>query len=188
MTQGGSILSVLIVGDGVAAGTCTHLLRKAGFKVRREIPDRPRVPVIMLSDQAVALLRDVFDDSTLLAGLSRIDRRVVAWGMGATPNPLPHSAGVTSETTLLRALPVQADEDSDGPEDFTIYTSRPLPTGVTEYKFGTRAASAAQVDLISQSDRSACWIESLEQGWLFLIPNAAESAWLLAVGSSLETR
>ena len=34
--------------------------------------------------------------------------------------------------------------------------------------------------------RSACWIESLECGWLFLVPESATSGWLLAVGDSVE--
>ena len=36
------------------------------------------------------------------------------------------------------------------------------------------------------ADASACWIESLERGWLFLIPNGPESAWLLSVGQGSE--
>jgi hypothetical protein len=36
-------------------------------------------------------------------------------------------------------------------------------------------------------DRSACWVESLENGWLFLIPGAADDGWLLAVGGAPES-
>jgi 2-polyprenyl-6-methoxyphenol hydroxylase-like FAD-dependent oxidoreductase len=45
-------------------------------------------------------------------------------------------------------------------------------------------ASAVAVNLRDNSDPAACWIESLEAGWLFLIPNPPRTAWLLAVGSA----
>ncbi|MFT3968653.1 MAG: hypothetical protein QM690_22535, partial [Sphingobium sp.] len=35
-------------------------------------------------------------------------------------------------------------------------------------------------------DRSACWVEAVETGWLFLIPTGAQDAWLLAVGAPVE--
>jgi hypothetical protein len=47
-------------------------------------------------------------------------------------------------------------------------------------------ASAVPVTLKDNSDPGACWIESLEDGWLFLIPNSALSGWLLAVGEAPE--
>ena len=42
-------------------------------------------------------------------------------------------------------------------------------------------ASAVPVTLKENSDPARCWIESLEDGWLFLIPG-----WLLAVGAPAE--
>ena len=78
---------ILIRGDGVAAYCCAHLLKKAGFRVDMERPARARVPAIMLSSRAVALLRDVFDEPTLFADASPIDRRVVAWAEKRKPFP-----------------------------------------------------------------------------------------------------
>jgi 2-polyprenyl-6-methoxyphenol hydroxylase-like FAD-dependent oxidoreductase len=54
-------------------------------------------------------------------------------------------------------------------------------------RFGSRRAAAVEVMLKDQADSSACWIESTQNGWLFLIPNATESTWLLAVGASIES-
>jgi hypothetical protein len=43
------------------------------------------------------------------------------------------------------------------------------------------------VRLNDNADPATCWIESLEDGWLFLIPAAARDAWLLAIGKSPES-
>jgi 2-polyprenyl-6-methoxyphenol hydroxylase-like FAD-dependent oxidoreductase len=98
---------------------------------------------------------------------------------------------VVSEKLLLESLDCGAggngvDQDTHGSPEFTIYTSRPMPFIAVEQRFGSRRASAVQVVLKDPADLSACWIESLEGGWLFLIPNASESTWLLAVGAPLE--
>lgn len=178
--------SVAIRGDGVAAYCCAHLLRDAGFRVAIERQDRPRVPAIMLSDAAVALIRDVFGQPALFSGLPRIERRCVVWGNSPNPASLPHSAIVVSENFLLQSLQCGFTEDFGGSSDFTIYTSRPTPSAAVEQRFGSQRASAAQVVLKDRADLSACWIESLESGWLFLIPNASESTWLLAVGGPPE--
>jgi hypothetical protein len=42
------------------------------------------------------------------------------------------------------------------------------------------------VVLKENSGPAACWIESLDDGWLFLIPTAPRSGWLLAVGDAPE--
>jgi hypothetical protein len=185
--------TVAIHGDGVAALCCAHLLRNAGFRVATQRIDRPRVPAIMLSEAALELIRDVFERPLLFAGLPRIERRIVAWGDSPNASSLPHSAVVVSETLLLESLDQdgiagnQAGQNENHPPEFTVYTSRPIPAVAREQRFGSRRASAAEVSLKDSTDLSACWIESLEQGWLFLIPNASESAaWLLAVGGPVE--
>jgi hypothetical protein len=145
----------------------------------------------MLSDKALALIRDVFGQPTLFSRQPRIHRRHVMWGNSATPRSLDHSAVVVSEQHLLECLegagsdPVAADDIGTAP-DFTVYTSKPLPSIAAEQRFGSRRAVATRVELNDASDLSACWIESLENGWLFLIPNAPESTWLLAVGAPLD--
>ncbi len=97
-------MDVLIRGDGVAAYCCAYLLTKAGFRVDLQPVDRPRLPVIMLGDQALALIRDIFDQPGLFADLPRIRKRVVAWGPGAKPVALEHSAVVVSEELLSQSI------------------------------------------------------------------------------------
>src|SRR5260370_38027047 len=71
--------------------------------------------------------------------------------------------------------------------DWTVFASSPLPPSCVEYHFGSRLAAASAVVLQRNSDAEACWIESLESGWLFLLPSGAGSGWLLSVGDSVES-
>jgi hypothetical protein len=173
---------IVIRGDGVAACCCAHLLGKAGFDVALESVDRPRLPAIMLGDHALAIIRDIFDRQDLFRKAPHIRKRMVAWGPDSNVLAVEHSAVVVSEEMLLAELRPRLTP-SDAAPDWTIYASRPLPAPAVEYAFGTRMASAIAVRLKDGCDPAACWIESLESGWLFLIPHAPGSAWLLAVGS-----
>src|SRR5580704_13445670 len=95
---------VIIQGDGVAAYCCAHLLGKAGFEVTLAPVDRPRLPAIMLSDHALALIRDIFDRPDLFQDAPHVRKRMVAWGPDSTTLALDHSAVVVSEEALLREL------------------------------------------------------------------------------------
>jgi len=141
----------------------------------------------MLSDAALILIRDVFKLPDLFSSASRIDRRVVAWGKDAEAIPVPHSATVVTEAILLDHLAAGFEPDLPASPDFIIHASKPLPAVTKERRFGSRPAVAAQVNLKDNADASTCWIESLPGGWLFLIPNASASTWLLAVGAPVES-
>src|SRR5579871_4800572 len=165
---------VIIRGYSVAACCSTHLLGRAGFAPRLERSSRPRLPAIMLSEAAVSLIRDVFGNPGLYRRAHPITRRVVKWGKNAEAAALDHSAVVVSEAELLRELENDSvtaiRNGASAPAGFTIYASRPLPQGTVEHCFGSRTASAAAVQLQDTRDSGTCWIESLENGWLFLIP------------------
>ena len=182
--------NVTIRGDGVAAYCCAHLLNKAGLGANLQRVERPRLPVIMLGDQALALIRDIFDQKELFAALPRIQKRVVAWGPKAEPLEIEHSAVVVSEESLLKGLrpnEEHAPDRGDSADTWTIFSSKPLPAPTQEHSFGSRIASAVAVTLTDAAVRSnACYIESLDAGWLFLIPRPPASNWLLAVGDSAD--
>lgn len=178
------IARVLVRGDGVAAACCAHLLRRSGMAVKIEAAGRPRVPTIMLSDAALALVRDVFDRPDLLADSPRIDRRTVAWGSPDDPVALPHAAVATSEDELLTALGGEDRPGFDGPPDFVIEAG--APAGGDQRRFGARKAIAAEVRMKAAGDLSSCWVEALDEGWLFIAPNPRGSSWLLAVGGPPE--
>jgi hypothetical protein len=178
-------MNIVIRGDTVAAWCCAHLLKEAGFTPLLERAGRPRLPAIMLSEAALALIRDVFNRPDLFRTAPRIERRVVKWGNHAQALALDHAALVVSEQELLNQLEHEvapAEGVAGDKTGFTIFASRPLPPEPVEHCFGSRTAVAAKVHLKDAHDSASCWIESLEDGWLFLIPNAADSAWLLSVG------
>lgn len=167
-----------IRGDGVAAYCCAYLLTKAGFRIQLEPVDRPRLPVILLGEHALALIRDIFDRPTLLSDSPRIRKRIVSWGPHAEPLALEHSAVLVSEETLLDAIRPAISPAGTLDAPWTICATRPLPQPAVDHCFGTRAASAVPVELKESAAADACWIESLDDGWLFLTPG-----WLLAVGA-----
>ncbi len=103
----------------------------------------------------------------------------MAWG-GRAAVTLEHSAVVVSEQQLLDRLRPRIG-DANGGASWIIRT---LPGKANEHCFGSRAATVWRVEV---EDDSACAIESLEAGWLFLVPEGGGSGWLLSVGdASLE--
>jgi hypothetical protein len=142
----------------------------------------------MLSASTQALFRDVLELRDAFSSLPRVQKRVVKWGPRSEPVALPHSAVIVSEQFLLEmAQPklFQANPSSDDGADWTIISSRPLPESVIECGFGSRTATVAPVQLEKGSDSTTCWIESLEDGWLFLMPDTPGSGWLISVGGQL---
>jgi hypothetical protein len=175
---------VAIQGDGVAACCCAHLLKCAGFEVTASQGARPRLPVMMLSDAAVSLMQGVFGDLGF-ADFPRIRNRVVAWG--AEPVKLPHSAIVISEKALLERTWRGIALDETAQPAWTVFAARPLPPGTIEHRLGSRTATVTPVTLKATADPETCWIESIENGWLFLIPTAPGSAYLLSVGGTADS-
>jgi 2-polyprenyl-6-methoxyphenol hydroxylase-like FAD-dependent oxidoreductase len=112
----------------------------------------------------------------------------VAWGPGAKAVAVAHSAVVVSEEVLLENIRPSLLPECNPTQEarWTVYAARPLPAHTVEHCFGSRMASTVPVALKHSSDPGACWIESLEDGWLFLVPNSPRSGWLLAVGGAPE--
>ena len=182
--------SVFIRGEGVAANCCAHLLGASGFHLTIERTDRPKLPAIMLGETTQSLFRDVVGRADLFHGLPRIERRLVAWGPNSKPLALPHSAVVVSEQVLLERLQMKSLADAptkNGEPEWKILAAPPLPASSAEHHFGSRVASAQPVNLKSGSDPAACLVESIEDGWLFMIPTGHETAWLLSVGRAPES-
>jgi len=184
---------ITIRGDGVAAACCSHLVSQAGLPATWERLDRPRLPVIMLSGAALSLMGDVFGPIDGFAGLHRIRRRVVAWGPDASPVTMEHAAVVVSEQFLLDSIAeTTASAECAAPalkepvSDWIILTAAPLPSVAKQRHFGHRLATAVSVTLRDRADSTACWVESVAAGWLFLIPTSAKSGYLLAVGDAPE--
>ncbi len=128
-------------------------------------------------------MREVFGRDRLFRDLPQIGKRIVAWGRNANPVELDHSAVVMSEEVLLESLgPAPPPAAPGAGIGWTIFGSRPLPVDVAEHTFGSRMASAMRVELKTTVEPAACWIESVDDGWLFLIANSPGAGWLLSVG------
>ena len=177
--------TVLIRGGGVSVATAGRLLRCEGFELvgAGELVRSP-APVVMLSEAALALLRDIFDRPDLFRGRTPILRRIVAWG-GGEPAILPHNAIVVTGAELAAELPLPLLPAPDGDVGFTLLGAPPFPDEALRH-FGRRGAMAAAADLAAQADGQACHVEAIESGWLFLIPCGAGKAWLLGVGDTLD--
>ena len=176
-------MAVSISGAGVAASCCAYLLNKSGQNVLIKPATRRSAPSVLMSDSAVSLLRDVFDKPDLFCSAKRITRRIVVWG-GEEPVALPHASIAVTGDEIDKALHVGA-EDKQVTADFSIYTSPPFPAGEVR-RFGARKTAAAAVTLLNEADNTACWIEAVEDGWLFLSPSTDGKGWLLATGHSPE--
>jgi 2-polyprenyl-6-methoxyphenol hydroxylase-like FAD-dependent oxidoreductase len=174
--------TVLLRGQGVAVSAAAHLLGQAGIDIALEPGTRRPVPVIMLSDPALALLRDVFGQPRLFADRPRIERRIVRWRSG-DPVVMPHGAVVVSEDDLAAALTPAHALPPAGEPSFTIHATAPFPAQ-DMLRFGERPSSTARVALSPGAPPATCWIESANDGWLFLIPDGTGGAWLLAVGDA----
>lgn len=187
---------MLLRGQGVAVATAAHLLDRAGFALSREPGLRRPVPVIMLSDPALALLRDVFGIPMLFADRPRIKQRVVKWG-SAEAVAMLHGAVVVSEDDLANVLDLlprgntwsdglKIQQSNDFNADFAIHAMPAFPHGET-LRFGERLSATARVTLKAEAPAHTCWIEAVDAGWLFLIPDGFGQAWLLAVGGDPQT-
>jgi hypothetical protein len=181
--------AISIRGDGVTACCCTRLLRGSGFEVSVSSRPHPRVPFVLVSSRSQVLLNDVFGDSKLFSGMEPLRKRIVLWGSQAKPVIVPHLAVVAPEDVLVerlwsRVLP-GGNETSES-LDWSIATSSP-PAGIAEHHFGSRTAFATAVDLLPTTEAGACWIESLERGWLFLLGLGNGRGSLLSVGEEAES-
>ena len=180
-------MSIIVRGAGVAASTCSFLLQSAEFPMTSEAIVRPLVPAVMLPPSSQELFENVLKVSEVFRGAPQISKRIVKWGTNAKPMAFSHSAVVVSERFLLDRIESEIGARhpvSKGENAWTILSSRPLPENSVEHGFGSRKAAVVPVRLNDDSDHSACWIESLQDGWLFLVPNTPGSGWLISVGDS----
>jgi hypothetical protein len=176
-------LDVSIEGGGLPAAMLERLLKRGNCRVRRAtVESRVGVPAVMLGTAARMLLRDIFSSDDLLEGAWPIARRRVQWG-DADPVVVPHEGWVTSSNQILQRLPPSEDIAGNASlPDWRLFTAVPLPEPASAHPFGSRVARVFRVSLASEADSHACYSESLDAGWLFLLPTSDAEASLLAIG------
>jgi hypothetical protein len=174
---------ILVRGHGMAACCSARLLQRQGCCAPVAEAKRPTLPAILVSESTQNLLADTFRSRKIFEGLPRIRKRIVAWSEGESI-VLPHSAIVVSEQTLLDRLWALNDATGSAPSDphWTIVTARPTENPPQEMEFGSRRALVSEVGLKDETERDACWVESVESGWLFLLATGDGRGSLISVG------
>lgn len=183
--------TIVVQGSGVAARCCLELLQGQGASVAGGETKSPKLPAVLISPSTQRLLADIFHSKELFAGLPKIRRRVVAWG-GAEPVVLPHAGVVVGEEVLLERLKQRAagteERRAVDPVDplWTIFATKPAEHWPEEKHFGSRTAFVGEVELTDEAERDACWVESVDRGWLFLLSTGNGRGSLIAVGGTTE--
>jgi flavin-dependent dehydrogenase len=183
-----------VEGNGIAALCCLQLLKSKGYTPTSAGAKSPRLPAILISSSTQKLLADIFGPPDLFEGLPAIRERVVSWGASA-PMKFPHSGVVASEQELLKRVRERLgegcfrEEAAEIASAWTIVTaSGPsggsasrAPAEPTQMHFGSRKATVREVELAGSAPTDTCWIESVKDGWLFLLPIGSGKGSLISV-------
>ena len=188
---------VVLEGDGMASVCAARLLTDAGVACVLERNARPKLAAILLGEQTQRLLHEIFPKSTfneeeLFTGFARISRRIVLWGEAPEPLNLPHRGVVAPEgellTRLWRRVPALPASDPQLPTTagWRIQSTRTNIAPHQERSYGGREARFALVELSGDAEPEACWVESVPDGWLFLLSLGEGKATLIAVGDTAD--
>lgn len=179
---------VAIHGDGIAACCCARQLGQHGIEV--SWPNGPKTsgPTLLINRSTQTLLADIFQTGlSLFSDLPVIRKRVVLWGSEPVAKILPHAGVVISEAALVARCRARIESSgasrSEG-ADWSIQAMSKV-SGPNQKHFGSRMARAVSVQ-IKTADADACWVESLESGWLFLLPCGERNGSLLGIGGPLD--
>jgi hypothetical protein len=179
---------VEIRGGGIAALCCARLLATRGLDIRYSTLSGTTGPTLLINGSTQKLMCDVFqsEPADLFAGSVIVQKRVVLWGGADKRVELPHFGMVVDESTLVRRLaqrtPFRSEESST--PDWVIYASAKAVTE-QKFRFGSRVATLTSVQLANAGSDS-CWMESLDEGWLFLVPVGIGTGSLISVGAGPE--
>lgn len=165
----------------MAACCCASLLQGKGHRVWGEMDCRSVSPVLMLSDQTQLLLRDVFGSADLFQGATPVRKRIVLWGEEREAVTLPHSGLVMPESSLLKNLWSKISLQTGAVDGWRVVAEKKSLPEVVQSEFGSRYAWAYKAGLKTEDE--SCWVESVKDGWLFLLPGGS----LLSVGQEAET-
>ncbi len=175
---------IAIHGQGIAACCCATLLSEQQATIVPVETSRSRLPAVLISDGTQTLLREIFQNENLFEGLPRIRKRVVAWN-GAKAEIFPHSAVIVGEQAIGERLQASVPGLSSGRPDegaWNIFASKGSDELAPEMRFGSRVAGIMEVTLRESAESDACWAESVESGWLFLIATGKGTGSLICTG------
>ena len=181
--------NAVVHGSGVTAACCIQALAENSFALAA--PQTRQIAVggtLLLSESTQALLCELFREPALFRNVPAIRKRIVAWGDGSSSVTLPHSAVMISENDLLVRLrqashPVLCEPTETA---WQVFCARGPGSTEAGQPIGSRTATFSKVTLSAGTEREACWMESVDGGWLFLMAAETESGWLIACGEAAE--
>jgi len=186
--------SVILKGDGIAAACAGRLLIDAKMDCALIAAERPKLAAILLGEQTQRLLQEIFETNQngagLFSGFTRITKRIVLWGEAKIPVVLPHAGVVASEEELLKRLwqrvsNVRRAAQVNGSWVIASYRDACEESSALEWSYGTRMARFARVKLRDGAEENACWVESVQTGWLFMLFLGDGMASLICVGGTV---
>jgi flavin-dependent dehydrogenase len=171
----------LVLGSGVAGLTCAHLLAARGWRVDCAASPATPGPVVLISRLNADLLLELWQaDEMLFMGAHRLRGRVVQWEDVAAPTQTVTPAFVVPVDILLARLadlarkmgvcsvaPAHVDPAD---YDWVVHAGGRDAVAEESIAFGRRRGVAASVKLTPLARTDRALIESVQGGWLFLIP------------------
>lgn len=197
----------LIIGGGVAGLSCAHLLAQSGWEVEIWGTAARTSFTVLLNDATCYLLQDIWQlEQSFWQNFYVLDERRVCWGMSADVLHIPQPSVVMNGNCLVEYLekrllqqyqqlvhlesapliePIDGDVLADaGHFSWVIDASgrqsviAKHAVGSHRHTFGQRCILSQEVMLTAASQQTACWMETVPDGWLFLAPRGGNQALL----------
>lgn len=175
--------SAAIIGRGVAALSSARILAQAGWDVELcGAPARP-VPVLLLGNPTVELLGLIWGELDLHGHALR--GRVVCWGVGPSVE-VPDGGLVVDGAALVAKLErcCRARAMVEIPShtaDRWVVQARGRAAQAGTRRLGRRVVLNTRVEMRPGTDQELGCMETVDEGWLFLIPAGDGKAVLQAM-------
>lgn len=186
----------LIIGSGVAGLTCAYLLARQGWEIEIYKSSSRISPTLVLNDITCDLLQDIWQlEDKFWQNFYVLDRRRIRWGMEASVLNIEQLSMVINGNCLVKLLekrllqvykqgvylnesPPKLDQANifDFGHDWVVDAggrksaiAQNLGKG-KRHMFGRRCILSTEVKLSKGSHQTACWMETVADGWMFLVP------------------
>ena len=190
------IPKALIIGSGVAGLTCAYLLARQGWEIEIYKSSSRISPTLVLNDITCDLLQDIWQlEDKFWQNFYVLNQRRIRWGTEASVLNIGQLSMVINGNCLVKLLeerllqvykqqvylnesPPKLDESTifDFRHDWVVdaggrksVIAQNLGKG-KRHMFGHRCILSTEVKLSKDSEQNACWMETVADGWMFLVP------------------